>query len=115
MGRRVASAEGAVLALELVGELRTEPNLDALCDVEHDGAELPVECVAAPHLVQGRALAECAVGLLVGMEVAAEAVVSHALELADELFSVCHEAARDEQVRLLVIGEEWLPVLYLGS
>ena len=39
----------------------------------------------------------------------------HALELADELFSVCHEAARDEQVRLLVIGEEWLPVLYLGS
>lgn len=34
-------------------------------------------------------------------------LLSLALEFADEFFSVCHEAARDQQVRLLVVGEAY--------
>lgn len=72
-------------------------------------------CQSVPRLVRGRAHAVCVVGLPVGVEVAAEAVVSHTHEFAEEFFSIYHEAARDQRVRLLIVGEKCPPVLHLGS
>lgn len=112
--RAVEEAEGARLLDEEVGKLRTHIHLDAHNRIKHHLAKLPVEHVGFPHAIKRGALPELVrATLLVNVPVAAQAVVAHILEMADENIAVCDRAAvLHERVGLLFEREKRLRVLH---